>query len=718
MTEGSGPSLLGRDWLSALRLDWKVIFSVEATLSLQQILDKYSDVFKEGLGELREVKAKIYVDKDERPRFFKPRQVPFAIRQKVEEELERLQTLGVIQPVQFSDWAAPIVPVIKSDGRIRICGDYKITVNRAAKLEKYPIPRIEELFASLAGGKAFTKLDLSHAYLQILLDERSRRYVTINTHNGLFEYKRLPFGVASAPSIFQRVMENLLHGISGVCVYIDDILITGASEPEHLHNLALVLEKLELAGMRLKRQKCAFLLPSVSYLGHIISAEGLHTEEAKVREIVDAPEPQNIGELRSFLGMVTYYGKFLPDLATTLAPLYELLQKSTPRSWREKQRKAFLRIKDLLRSGRVLTHFDDRLPLILACDASPYGLGAVLSHRMPSGEEKRVGFVSRTLSRAEKNYSHLDKEALAIIYSVKKFQQYLHGRQFLETDHKPLNHIFGESRATPTMASGRIQRWALTLGGYDYSIQYKEGKSMANADALSRLPLETPQVEGPRPPEIVHLVEHLDSTPLSCTQIRIWTDHDPTLSRVRKWVQEGWPAQDQNVTPDLQPYFRQRDELSLEVGCVLWGNRVVVPTKGRRQALNLLHEAHPGIVRMKSLARAYLWWPGMDRDIEFCVKDCADCQSSRKMPPVVPLHPWARPDRPWSRVHIDYAGPFEGKMFLLLIDAHSKWLEVHAMNSATSAVTIELMRKTFSSLGLPETIVSDNAAIFTSEEFA
>ena len=309
----------------------------------------------------------------------------------MEEELERLQTLGVIQPVQFADWAAPIVPVAKSDGRIRICGDYKITVNRAARLEKYPIPRIEELFASLAGGKTFTKLDLSHAYLQIPLDEKSCQYVTISTHKGLFQYKRLPFGVVSAPSIFQRTMENLLQGIKGVCVYIDNILITGPTEEEHLQNLAQVLQRLESAGMRLKKEKCAFLLPSVAYLGHIITQEGLHTEETKVSAIVDAPEPTNVGELRSFLGMVNYYGKFLPDLATTLAPLYRLLRKSCRWRWRKKQRKLFRQVKDLLRSGRVLTHFDDSLPLVFACDASPYGLGAVLSHRMPNGEEKSCG---------------------------------------------------------------------------------------------------------------------------------------------------------------------------------------------------------------------------------------------------------------------------------------------------------------------------------------
>ena len=271
--------------------------------------------------------------------------------------------------MEFSDWAAPIVPVLKGDGRVRICGDYKVTVNRLAKLDKYPIPRIEELFASLAGGKAFTKLDLLHAYLQIPLAPESQEYVTVNTHKGLFRYERLPFGVASPPSIFQRVMESLLQGIAGVCVYLDDIIVSGHTDQEHLHNLTQVLSRLETAGMRLKREKCAFMLPSVSYLGHVISAEGLHTEDSKVAAIVDAPEPRNLTELRSFLGMINYYAKFLPDLATILAPLYLLLRQTTPWTWGREQRGAFKAVKDLLRSGRVLTHFDDQLPLVLACDA-------------------------------------------------------------------------------------------------------------------------------------------------------------------------------------------------------------------------------------------------------------------------------------------------------------------------------------------------------------
>ena len=721
VVKGNGPSLLGRDWLRALRLDWRSIFRVDATThTLETILEKHSEVFKKGLGTLQGVSAKIYVDQNAQPRFHSPRPVPFALRKKVEEELERLQSLRVIKPIQFSDWAAPIVPVLKGDGRIRICGDYKVTINQAAKVDKYPLPKIDEIFASLSGGKTFTKLDLSHAYLQVPLHEKSQDYVTINTHKGLFRYQRLPFRVASAPSIFQRVMENLLQGIKGVSVYIDDILITGTTKQEHLSNIGQVLQRLEKAGMRLKKEKCAFLLPSVSYLGHIISAEGLHTSDTKVKAVIDAPAPQDVAGLRAFLGMVNYYSKFLPDLATTLAPLYSLLHKSTPWKWGQQQRKAFQEVKDLLRSRRVLAHFNDQLPLVLECDASPYGLGAVLSHRMPDGTERPIGFASRTLTKAERNYSHLDKEALSIIFAVKKYHQYVYGRSFvIKTDHKPLIHILGESRATPVMASGRLQRWALTLGAYSYVIEHRAGKDNANADALSRLPLPPDNVHAtvPKPEEIIHLMESLDASPLSSAQIKIWTERDPLLAKVRRCVKNGWPAQISDEEQDLAPYYRRRCELSVEDGCILWGYRVVIPERGRKRALRMLHEAHPGVVRMKRFARGYMWWPGIDGGIEQCVKECVVCQTSRKSPPVAPLSPWAWPEKPWSRVHIDYAGPFKGKMFLLLIDAYSKWLDVHITDSSTSNTTIELLRKSFAALGLPEVIVSDNATAFTSREF-
>ena len=531
VTQGKGPTFLGCNWLEALRLDWRTIFTIGDSRTLQSVLEQHSVVFKDEFGKLQGVEAKIYVEEGARPRFEKARPVPFAIHDKVEKELDRLQALGVIKPIRFSDWAAPIVPVPKNDGRVRLCATI-----RSQRLEKYPIPRIEELFTSLAGGKTFSKLDLSHAYLQVLLDEASRRLVTINTHKGLFEYQRLLFGVASAPSIFQRVMENLLQGIPRVCVYLDDILVTGSTEEEHLANLAQVLSRLGTAGMRLKREKCAFMLGSVSYLGHVISNEGLSTGNLKVKAIVDAPDPKDVLELRSFLGMVNYYGKFLPNLATTLAPLYHLLRQSSVWQWGSKQKKAFHHVKKLLQSNRVLTHFDDQLPLLLECDASPYGLGAVLSHRMGSdGTERPVCFASRTLTKAEQNYSHLDKEAPAIIFGVKRYHQYLYGRQFeIKTDHKPLTHIFHESKGIPSMASGRIQRWALLLAAYDYRIRHRQGKANANADALSRLPLPSPNLRIPQPAELINLMEHLSATPLTSAQIKAWTDSDPTLSQVRR----------------------------------------------------------------------------------------------------------------------------------------------------------------------------------------
>ena len=467
------------------------------------------------------------MDADAQPRFHKPRPVPCTMRKKVDQELQRLEERGIIEPVEFSEWAAPIVPVVKEDESIRICGDYRATVNQVAKLDTYPLPHIDSLFSSLAGGTSFSKLDLAHAYLQIPLEEESKKYVTINTQRGLYRYNRLPFGVASAPAIFQRTMEDILRGIPQVSVYIDDVLVTGKTEEEHLKTLDQVLTRMQRAGLWLKKQKSAFLLPSVEYLGHKITAEGIQPTEEKVRAIKDAPAPKNVTQLRSFFGLINYYAKFLPRLSSTLAPLYKLLQKGVQWKWRADQEKAFIEAKQQLASPKLLAHYNVENYVILSCDASPYGVGAVLS-QVVNGEEKPVAFASRSLAPAERNYAQIDREGLAVVFGVKKFHQYVYGRRFtIYSDHQPLQALFGKGRTVPQMASPRIQRWALTLSAYDYSLKFRPGLKLANADMFSRLPLPEALKKVPRPGDTVLLLQGAEVQPIHAKQIRMWTDRDP-----------------------------------------------------------------------------------------------------------------------------------------------------------------------------------------------
>ncbi len=719
VVKGNGPSLLGRNWLDNIKLDWQQINVLHGTSNMDDVLERHAAVFKEELGTLKGATAKIYVDKDVQPRFCKARSVPYAMRELVEKELDRLLTAGILEPVEFSEWAAPIVPVMKADkSSVRICGDYKLTVNQVSKLDKYPIPKIEDLFASLAGGQKFTKLDLSQAYQQLILDEESRNYVVINTHKGLFRYTRLPFGIASAPAIFQRTMENILQGIPHVIVYLDDILISGSDDQSHIATLSTVLSRLEQAGLRLKLSKCSFMTPSVVYLGHTIDSQGLHPTADKVEAIRNAPAPTNVTELRAYLGLLTYYGKFLPQLSTTLAALYRLLRKDVQWRWSTGEKSAFQASKDLLLSSQLLVHFDPLKDIVVSCDASQYGIGAVLAHRMPDGSEKPIGFASRTLAPAEKKYAQIEKEGLACVFGVTRFHSYIYGRHFtLVTDHKPLLSLFNEERAVPPQASARIQRWALTLATYEYTLVFKPTDAHANADALSRLPLQLSVPTVPQPAETVLLMENIEASPLSATHIRTWTRRDPLLSQVLLLVEKGW-ASDVNLGDNFKPYAMRRTELSVQDGCLLWGSRVIIPMQGRKRVLGSLHEGHPGMARMKSLARGFAWWPKMDADIEDEVKACHNCQQTQPMPAKNELHPWRWPDRPWSRLHIDYAGPFMGKMFLIVIDAHSKWMEVFPLNNATSHQTVEKLRQAFACHGLPDKVVSDNGTPFTSAEFS
>lgn len=298
VVKGSGPSLLGRNWINHITLDWKTIFHVQQTTDLTSLVKKHPQLFQEELGCLKSHTVSIPVNRNSQPRFFKARSVSLFLKEKVEEELQRLQDLKIISSVPHSKWATPIVPVAKPDGKVRICGDYKITVNPNIKTDAYPLPRVEELFA---GGTIFTTLDLTHAYLQLELDKESQEPTTIVTHKGLFQYHRLPFGISAAPAIFQRTLETLLSGILNVCIYLDDILVSGKSVQDHAHTLSAVFNRLEEAGLTLKASKCRFGLPRISYLGHVIDKDGLHPAPEKVEAITKAPAPRNVKELRDYV---------------------------------------------------------------------------------------------------------------------------------------------------------------------------------------------------------------------------------------------------------------------------------------------------------------------------------------------------------------------------------------------------------------------------------
>ena len=500
---------------------------------------------------------------------------------------------------------------------------------------------------------------------------------------------------------------------------IDDIIILGRHDTEHLQTLETVLQRLDKAGLRVNLAKCKFFQEKIEYCGHAIDAKGLHTLPSKVEAVVQAPPPTDVSQVRSFVGLVTYYQRFIPDMSTVLSPITELLQKGAEFTWTAACQQAFDRIKQLLSSTQILAHYNPDLPVRLASDASPYGnnrIGAVLSHVYPSGEERPIAYASRKLSKTERSYSQIDREALAIVWSVKKFHTYLYGRHFeLLTDHQPLVSIFNPSKSLPAMTTARLQQYAVFLAGHQYSICYRNTHDPRNADGLSRLPYGSPHADDAETAVDVFYAQLAEPLPVTAKELRHSTRCDPVSAEVTQYVHHGWPAA--CPKPEKKPFWTRRHALSLSQDCLLWGNRVVIPPPHQRPVHLELHEGHPGIVRMKAIARSYVWWPNMDSQLEETVKACIGCQETRSAPPVAPVHPWMWPRHPWHRLHIDFLGPLRDCMWLVVVDAHSKWPETIRMPSTTAQATVNQLRTLFARFGCPHEIVSDNGPQFTAAEF-
>ena len=345
----------------------------------------FPEVFLEGLGRWTKMTAKIKLKKNAQPVFRKKRSIPFAAIDKIDKELERLTQCGVQSNVDYSDWAAPVVYVKKKSGAIRVCADFSTGLNSAIKDHHYPLPSPEEIFTKLNGGRYFSKIDLSEAYLQIPTDDESLKLLCISTHRGLFKYQRLPFGVKTAPAVFQQIMDTMSAGLDFATAYLDDILVKGNTIEEHKSFPKKIFERIRKYGLKIKENKCDFLLEEINYLGHVINKDGKKPDKSRAAAIKDMPNSKNVKTLQSFLGLVSYYQDFIPNLHNLRAPLNELLRKEKKWIWTKECEQAFHEIKNKLTSDLFLTYFDPNLDIIVASDVSTHGVGACILHKWKDG---------------------------------------------------------------------------------------------------------------------------------------------------------------------------------------------------------------------------------------------------------------------------------------------------------------------------------------------
>ena len=668
----------------------------------------------DGVGLFKGFQVSLHIDSTVEPVVQPVRRVPFGLRKQLKARLDELLEADIIEIVeggQPTSWLSPIVVVSKDDGKdIRLCVDMRVA-NKAIKRERHPIPTLKELLYNLNGAKHFSKVDLKQAFHQFELDDASREITTFSTPFGLYRYKRLMFGIASAPEIVQYQIQKAISGLAGCQNYADDIVIWGETKLEHEQRVKQFLERMGSLGLTLNAKKCEFGSSKVSFLGFDISADGVSPSSEKVQSILKAREPRDITELRSFLGLVNFVGRFIPHLSTHAEALLRLTKKGVNFKFGQEQKVAFEKIKVLMSQTKTLAFYDANLHTNITVDASPYGLGAILSQTI-DGLERVIAYGHRSLSKVERRYSQTEREALAIVWGCEHFSMYLLGVKFkLVTDHRPLQFIFNRLTSRP---SARIERWVLRLMAFDYEVVYKPGHGNI-ADPLSRLSVD-PQIES----DVVNVADAYimtlatESLPkaMSFTTVKEESLKCTEIKQVRRALTDG-------IWASCLPAYRSiYTELSEIEGVLMRGNRIVMPVSLRGKAVELAHEGHQGITKTKQLLRSKVWWPGMDSEAEKVCRECYECQvvSAPTRPP--PMTSTRMPDGPWQHIACDLMGPLpNGESLLVAVDYYSRYFEVNFMRSTTSSKVIVALETMFCRWGVPLSIRTDNGPQFTGQEF-
>ena len=613
----------------------------------------------------------------------------------LKEILIKLIENKLIEP-SYSSWAFPVVLVPKKNGDWRMCVDFRALNNITIK-DSYALPLIDDILMFIGkNAKILSTIDLFSGYHQVPMNPDDKDKTTFTTMFGNYKFCVMPFGLCNAPATFQREMNRIFFDLIGVClfVYIDDLVIFSDSIESHITHLTKVFQILADNGLKINLEKCSFFKEEVVLLGHVLSTKGIAPIPDKIKVIINWLPPKNITQLKSFLGAVGYYRKFIKNFAQIANPLFNLLKKDVPYEWSEKCNIAFEKLKMSLTVAPILTPPDYSKPFIIRTDASRDGLGGVLLQTNENSIEIPIYFESRTLSAAESNYSVTDLEGKAIFHCVKKFKPYFSGSPFttiVYTDHKPLVSIF----ANREPSNNRHLKWVTELSILNVQVQFQEGKKNVIADALSRLP--TKEIHENK--EILNALVNNDVL------------SNNSNDSINKFMNEFINKRIINI--DGVEYLKQGEQL-----------RRIVHNKEEKQ--KLIEEAHglghEGAYKTYSRLKRDYYWGNMKKDIQILIKCCHKCQTCRPQK----LNKYTEniatvPEYPFSRVGLDLIGPLPitnkgNRYIIVLVDYLTKWVEAEPLQSAESQDVINFLKKIFARHGVPEILVTDNGPQFTSDK--
>lgn len=623
------------------------------------------------------------------------------VQQIIDRELQTMLEDGIIEK-STSAWSSPILLVKKKDGDYRFCVDFR-KLNAVTERDSYPIPYVSHVLDKLRDAHYLSSLDIKSAYWQVPVAETSRPYTAFTVPGrGLFQFRRMPFGLHNAPATWQRLIDNVLGPDlePHVFVYLDDVVVVTQTFEDHLRILDEVFRRLREAKLTVSFDKCQFCRPEMKYLGYVVDRNGLHVDPGKVKAMLELPVPKSVTEVRRIVGTFSWYRRFIPDFASTISPITSLLKKSRKFCWTPACEDAFKRIKELLISAPVLSCPDYSLPFVIQTDASGYGLGCVLTQPHPEGE-RVICYLSRSLTKQERNFSTTERECLSVLYAVEKLRPYIEMVPFtVITDHYSL--VWLQNLKDPT---GRLARWAVRLQQYNFKIIHRKGKEHVVPDTLSRsVPiLDSVDTEGSAPVDKWYqsMVARIGKAPLKFPN---WRIGDGVLY---KYVRPSYV------------------ELSVPSEC--W--KQVVPKGRRKEVISSAHEpalaGHAGVYKTYHRICEKYYWPKLRSDVAQFVKNCHTCAAYKAdqkgprglmtaQPPV---------SRPWEMISTDLMGPLprsmRGNQYILVVtDSFSKFSLVFPLRSASAdIVTRKIEEEVFLVFGAPRRLICDNGPQYRSKQF-